>query len=89
MIVTIVKPYWKWVKGQEPDVTPELAQQLIESGYAVVSGDQTRRDYIQKPKEETEPQKIEVNNFYLPPGYDGEEDRPSFFQRLKNMIWQR
>jgi hypothetical protein len=90
MIVTIIKPYWKWKKGQEPDLTEELAYKLIESGYAVISGDQTRRDYIPKPKQETEPQKIEVNNFYLPPGYDGEGfDRPSFFDRLKSLIWQR
>lgn len=66
MIVRIIQPFWKWKIGDEPDVTEDLGFDLIRQGIAVEANDQTRRDLHAKPKEETEPQKIEVNNFYAP-----------------------
>jgi len=94
MILEILKPYWKWQPGDTPDVTGELAEQLISDGYARVHEDQRRRDYIPKPPPpEQGEQKIEVNNYYLPPEYyEGEEveniEKP-FFKRIIERIWQR
>ena len=64
MIVKILKPFFKWQPGAEPDVTEDLGFDLIRQGIAVEANDQTRRDLHTKPKDETEPQKIEVNNYY-------------------------
>ena len=93
MILEILKPYWKWKPGDTPDVNEEIASDLISQGYAIASPDQRRRDYTPKPQAESpaEPQKIEVNNYYLPPEYyeaDEIQQEKTFFQRLKDKIWQ-
>ena len=64
MIIRILKPFFKWQAGAEPDVTEDLGFDLIRQGIAVEASDQTRRDLHAKPKEETQPQQIEVNNYY-------------------------
>ncbi len=71
----------------------EIANPLIQQGIARAHEDQRRRDYTPKPQAESpaEPQKIEVNNYYLPPEYyeaDEISDKKTFFQRLKDKIWQ-
>jgi hypothetical protein len=64
MIIRILKPFFKWQPGAEPDVTEDLGFDLIRQGIAVEASDQTRRDLHAKPKEETQSQQIEVNNYY-------------------------
>ena len=44
MIIKILKPFWKWQPGAEPDVTEDLGFDLIRQGIAVEANDQTRRD---------------------------------------------
>ena len=67
MIVQIVKHFFKWKPGDTPDVTEEMAAELVSGGVAFVHADQTRRDYKPKPPEERQP--ITVNNYYLPPEF--------------------
>lgn len=67
MIVEIVNVFEDWKVGDIVDVTRSFGQQLIDSGIAREHEDQTRRDYTPKPKEEAEPQKIEVNNYFIVP----------------------
>ena len=64
MIIRILKPFFKWQPGAEPDVTEDLGFDLIRKGIAVEASDQTRRDLHAKPKDEAQPQQIEVNNYY-------------------------
>ena len=93
MIIKLHEPYKKGKAGDVIEVSRVVALQLIAEGKATLHPDQTRLDYTPKTKEpEKEPQRIEVNNYYLPPEYyqdegQGIEERPSFFQRLKNKIW--
>ena len=73
MIVQIIKPFFKWKPGDQPDVTEEMAAELVSGGLAFVHEDQTRRDY--KPKQPEERQPITVNNnYYLPPEFYGLEE---------------
>ncbi len=65
MIVEIIKPFFKWKPGDQPDVTEEMAAELVGGGVAFVHEDQTRRDY--KPKPEGEKKK--VVQFYLKEKY--------------------
>jgi hypothetical protein len=71
MNVRILKAYGKWLPGDIPDLLPRFARELVASGVAEISEDQTRRDYIPKPPE-PEPQPITVNNYFLAP--EGLED---------------
>ena len=50
MIIKILKPFFKWQPGAEPDVTEDLGFDLIRQGIAVEANDQTRRDLHTKPK---------------------------------------
>lgn len=74
MIVEIVNVFEDWKVGDIVDVTATFGRQLIEMGVAEAHEDQTRRDYTPKPKEEAEPQKIEVNNYFIVP--EEEEIKP-------------
>ena len=67
MIVEMVNVFENWKVGDIVDVTRTFGRQLIDSGIARAHEDQTRRDYTPKPKEEAEPQKIEVNNYFIVP----------------------
>ena len=67
MIIEILKSYGEWQQGDTPDVTRAMASQLVAEGVARIHEDQTRRDYVPKPKEDSEPQQITVNNFYVTP----------------------
>jgi hypothetical protein len=70
VIIEILQAYEGWKPGELPDVLPDFAYPLIKSGIARAHEDQTRRDYTPKPKEETEPQKIEVHNYFIAPEED-------------------
>ena len=74
MIVEIKTQFDEWKVGDIVDVTGTFGRQLIEIGVAEAHEDQTRRDYTPKPKEESEPQKIEVNNYFIVP--EEEEIKP-------------
>lgn len=74
MIVEITTQFDEWRVGDIVDVTTTFGRQLIENGVGKAHEDQTRRDYTPKPKEEPEPQKIEVNNYFIVP--EEEEIKP-------------
>lgn len=76
MIIEILKSYGEWQQGDTPDVTRALASQLVAEGFARIHEDQTRRDYVPKPKEDSEPQQITVNNFYVTPDDIAEAEKP-------------
>jgi len=83
MIVTITKGYEGWKPGDEPDLLPDYAEQLVSAGVAIIPEDQTRRDYTPRAKEaEPEPQKIEVHNYFLAP--DDEPDMKPIRKRKKS-----
>lgn len=67
MILEILKPYEQWKQGDTPDVTRTLATQLVALGVAKIHEDQSRRDIQPKPQEDSEPQQITVNNYYITP----------------------
>lgn len=69
MIIEILQAHGEWKTGDIVDVLPSFARPLIEAGICRVHEDQTRRDYTPKPKEESEPQKIEVHNYIIAPEY--------------------
>lgn len=82
MIIEILKPYGEWKQGDTPDLTRALASQLVAEGIGRIHEDQTRRDYVPKPKDDAEPQQITVNNYYVTP--DEVENPKKKFFNFKN-----
>jgi hypothetical protein len=86
MIIEIVKTYKKWKPGDKVDVTNELGAQLCFMGIAKLHGSQIRFDSPPKKEQadESEPQSVTINNYYLNDDAEGDSDEQPKSQTKKD-----